>query len=131
MTMRVFSFNFIADTVSAAGAGPQGYFIASARHVVSGFFAEHFRGFWMTPIQRRIASITEDRRADYLFDTKAAAAALGVHPNKFSDWWFRTRGKLIELYQAQPGQTAAELAVILAEAHREQAKQAAPATRRA
>ena len=64
----------------------------------------------MDSIERLIASITDDRRAAYLFDTKTAAEAVGCHPNKFNDWWQRTRVKLIALYQSQPGQTAAELA---------------------
>jgi hypothetical protein len=67
-------------------------------------------------IARAIAAITEDRRCDYLFHTKSAAAAVGCHPNKFSDWWFRTRAKLIELHLDQPGQLAAELAALIAAA---------------
>ena len=44
-----------------------------------------------TPIERHVASITEDRRAPYLFDTRRAAQALGCHPNRFADRWYRTR----------------------------------------
>jgi hypothetical protein len=67
-------------------------------------------------IQRVLASLTEERRASYLFDTKTASAAVGCVPNKFADWWQRTRGKLIDLYLEQPGELAAEFAVIIAEA---------------
>lgn len=82
----------------------------------------------MHPIERQIRSITEDRRAGYLFATKTAAAAVGCHPNKFGDWWARTQSKLIALYQACPGELAAELAamIALAEAQR-QADQQRPA----
>jgi hypothetical protein len=65
-------------------------------------------------IEAQLASIREDRRADYLFDTKAASAAVGCHPNKFHDWWYRTRDKLIALAESQPGETAAELAALIA-----------------
>jgi hypothetical protein len=76
----------------------------------------------MPSIERAIALITEDRRATYLFNTKAAAEAVGCHPNKFNDWWQRTQQKLIELYIAQPGELAAEMAglIALAEAERQQ-----------
>ena len=70
----------------------------------------------MEPIERQIASITEDRRASYLFNTKTAADAVGCHPNKFNDWWQRTRGKLVDLCLLQPGQTAAEMLGIIAQA---------------
>lgn len=78
----------------------------------------------MQPIERAIASITEDRRASYLFNTKTAADAVGVVPNKFNDWWQRTRAKLIELHIAQPGETAAELAVLIAQAEAERQRRA-------
>ena len=65
-------------------------------------------------VERAIAAIREDRRADYLFSTKIAADAVGCHPNKFHDWWYRTREKLIELARVQPGETAAELAALIA-----------------
>lgn len=65
-------------------------------------------------IEQAVRSITDDRRADWLFDTKTAADAVGCHPRKFGDWWLRTRRKLIELYQVQPGQVAAELAALIA-----------------
>jgi hypothetical protein len=69
----------------------------------------------MTTIERSLASIREDRRADYLWQTKSAADAVGCVPNKFGDWWFRNRAKLIALFASQPGETAAELAAICAE----------------
>jgi hypothetical protein len=65
-------------------------------------------------IERAVASITEDQRADYLWDTKAAARASRCHPNKFHAWWYRTRERLIDLAAAQPGETSAELAAIIA-----------------
>jgi len=82
-------------------------------------------------------SVTEDtrgvapQRADYLFDTKTAAVAVGCHPNKFGDWWRRTEGKLIDLYIACPGELAAELAAMIARAEakrqsRATSNQAAP-----
>jgi hypothetical protein len=64
--------------------------------------------------QKKCRSITEDQRADWLFETKGAAEAVGCHPRKFGDWWERTKRKLIELSIAQPGQTAAELAALIA-----------------
>lgn len=67
-------------------------------------------------IQRALAAITEDRRTPYLFNTKAASDAVGCVPNKFGDWWARTRGKLIDLYIAQPGELAVEFAALIAEA---------------
>jgi hypothetical protein len=67
-------------------------------------------------IERTIASITEDRRAGYLFDTKVVAHALRCHPNKFHARWYRTRDWLIELFIAQPGETAAEFAALAAQA---------------
>lgn len=70
----------------------------------------------MNSIERRLASITEDRRADYLFETKRAAAAVGCHQNKFHDWWHRTKWKLENLFIDQPGETAAELASLIAAA---------------
>ena len=73
----------------------------------------------MSPIQRKVAAITEDRRASYLFNTKTASDAVGCHPNKFNDWWSRSKSKLIELYIAQPGETAAELAALIALAEAE------------
>lgn len=73
----------------------------------------------MSSIEQAVRSITEDRRADYLFDTKTASAAVQCHPNKFNDWWQRTNRKLIELYIAQPGQLAAELAALIALAEAE------------
>lgn len=65
-------------------------------------------------IEQAVRSVTEDRRASYLFDTKTAAEAVGCHPRKFNDWWQRSRSKLIDLYIAQPGELAAELAALIA-----------------
>jgi len=89
----------------------------------------------MNSIAQKLSAITEDRRhvdaarridaarrADWLFDTKAAADAVGCHPRKFGDWWHRTQAKLIELYIAQPGQLAAEVAAIFARAEAERQK---------
>jgi len=82
----------------------------------------------MPTIERTLAQITEDRRATYLFHTKTAADAVGCHPNKFNDWWQRSRSKLIELYKAQPGEFAAELAAMIAqgEAERQRERTNAP-----
>lgn len=79
-----------------------------------------------TTIERRVRSIMEDRRTDYIWPTKAAAQAVGCVPNKFSDWFSRTRAKLTELYVAMPGETAAELATIIArgEAERKRRQEA-------
>ena len=68
----------------------------------------------MPTIERVIAQITEDRRAPYLFHTKTAADAVGCHPNKFNDWYQRTKAKWIELYISQPGETCAEMAAMIA-----------------
>lgn len=68
----------------------------------------------MASIESLVRSITEDRRADYLFPTKTASEAVGCHPNKFGDWWARTHSKLIALYLACPGELAAELAALIA-----------------
>ena len=70
----------------------------------------------MTRIEAAIGAITEDRRTTYLFHTKTAAAAVGCVPNKFGDWWNRTRSKLVELYLVQPGELAAEMAILIAAA---------------
>jgi hypothetical protein len=67
-------------------------------------------------IRSVLAAIREDCRTDYLFDTKIAANAVGWHPNKFGFWWFKTKRMLIQLYLAQPGELAAELAALIAEA---------------
>lgn len=67
-------------------------------------------------IDARLAEITEDRRADYLFDTKQAAEAVGCHPNKFGDWYYRTKRKLEALAVAQPGPAAAEFLGIIVNA---------------
>jgi hypothetical protein len=67
-----------------------------------------------SPIEQKLRSITEDQRAQWLWDTKRAADAVQCHPRKFGDWWSRTRGKLIELGADQPGETAAELAALIA-----------------
>ena len=76
----------------------------------------------MTSTERLIASVREDRRADYLWDTKRAARAVGeVSNTKFSDWWYRTRRKLTALCREMPAETAAEMLAVCAEAasHRE------------
>lgn len=80
----------------------------------------------MPSIEQAVRSITEDRRADWLFDTKRAAAAVECHPRKFGDWWLRTQRKLIELYIAQPGQLAAELAALIALAEAERQRRTEP-----
>jgi hypothetical protein len=79
----------------------------------------------MTRIEAHVDAIRDDRRADYLFNTKVAAEAVGCHPNKFADWWFRSRAKLIDLFVAQPGETAAELAALIAMAAAERERRAA------
>jgi hypothetical protein len=78
----------------------------------------------MSAIHSAIAALTEDRRAGYLFDTKPAAEAVGCDARKFGDWWYRTRRKLKDLYRVQPGQLAAELAVLIAEAEAERQAEA-------
>ena len=45
-------------------------------------------------------------------------------PDKFNDWWQRTRGKWIELIIAQPGESAAELAAMFAQAEAERQRRA-------
>jgi hypothetical protein len=64
--------------------------------------------------ERHIRSITEDRKASYLFDTKRASEAVGCVPNKFNDWWSMTQHKLIALALVNPGELAAEMASIFA-----------------
>lgn len=76
----------------------------------------------MNSIEQLASSITDDRRATYLFDTKAASDAVGCHPNKFNDWWQRTNSKLLELYISQPGQLAAEIAALFARAEAERSR---------
>ena len=68
----------------------------------------------MTQIEQVVRSVTDDRRASYLFDTRAASEAVGCHPNKFNDWWIRTQRKLIALHLSQPGHLAAELMALIA-----------------
>lgn len=77
-------------------------------------------------IEHFIGSITEDRRSDYLFHTKTAAGAVGCHPNKFGDWWRRSREKLVALVVAQPAETAAELAALLAQGAAERERRRLP-----
>lgn len=81
----------------------------------------------MHTIEQRLRSITEDQRSDWLFDTKTASDAVGCHPRKFGDWWHRTTRKLIDLYQVQPGQLAAEFATIIARAESERQQRQHPA----
>jgi len=68
----------------------------------------------MSRIGQAVDAIREDRRSNYLFPTKTASEAVGCHPNKFHDWWYRNRDKLIELGAVHPGELAAELAAIVA-----------------
>jgi hypothetical protein len=75
-------------------------------------------------IERAIASIREDRRADYLWDTRTVAQALNVHPNRFHDWWYRTRERLELLCMVDPGNTAAELLAIVAAAEARRQREA-------
>lgn len=70
----------------------------------------------MFRVQQAVAALRESKRAAYLFDTKIAAETVGLGDNKFSEWWGRTREKLKALALTQPGQLAAEVAVIFAEA---------------
>jgi len=70
----------------------------------------------MSTMQASLSSLTKDRRADHLFDTKTAAAAVECHPRKFGDWWARTKRKLRALARVLPGPLAAEVACIFAEA---------------
>lgn len=79
----------------------------------------------MSSIDRFVGSITEDRRASYLFSTKTASEAVGCHPRKFNDWWARTRAKLIELQIAQPGELLGEIAGMAASAEAERRRRAA------
>lgn len=73
----------------------------------------------MSTMQACLSSLTKDRRAEHLFDTKTAAAAVECHPRKFGDWWERTKRKLRALAKVLPGPLAAEIAVIFAEAEME------------
>jgi hypothetical protein len=70
----------------------------------------------LTDVERSLAAVTEDRRASYLFDTKAASEAVRCVPNKFGDWWSRTEWKLTELAKRDPAAVAAHFAMILARA---------------
>lgn len=70
----------------------------------------------MSRVRAVLDAVTEDRRASYLFDTKAASEAVGCVPNKFGDWWSRTERKLIALAAADPAGTAAHFAMILSRA---------------
>lgn len=85
----------------------------------------------MSPIERRIASITEDRRADYTWNTKQAARILGITPTRFGDWWYRTRRKLSDLARSCPAETAAELAILIAQAGAERDQPPPPPASRA
>ncbi len=76
-------------------------------------------------ITARLAEVKEDLRRDYLWDPGTAAAACHLHPNKFGTWWYATRGKLIELFVSMPGETAAELAMVLAIAEQERQSRSA------
>ena len=67
-------------------------------------------------IEARLVAVRDDHRASYLFDTKAAADALRLSPNKFGTWWQRTDAKLFELAVYQPAAFAAEFFSIAARA---------------
>jgi hypothetical protein len=55
-----------------------------------------------------------DLPASAQLNPRAAAKTLQMPVAKFSDWWQRTRAKLISLALDQPAATAAELLAILA-----------------
>ena len=75
-------------------------------------------------VEQVVRSITEDRRANWLFDTKTVSAAVQCHPRKFGDWWTRTKSKLIEMSIAEPAAFAVEFAKLIAEAETERARRA-------
>lgn len=78
----------------------------------------------MDRVGSTLDAVTEDRRSDYLFHTPTAADAVGCCPNKFGDWWYRTRRKLRELAIRQPGELAAEMAALFAHAEAERQRRA-------
>ena len=82
--------------------------------------------------EARVRSVREDHRTrtDYLFQTKTAARAVGITNNKFADRWRRTRHFLTELYIDQPGETAAELMAIVANAEAERLRRSHITSRR-
>jgi hypothetical protein len=80
-----------------------------------------------SPADRAIATAMEGKRASYTWPTKEAARVLNMHVNKVNQWWGANRDKLIELYVAMPGETAAEFLMIIAAGERERARRGAPA----
>jgi hypothetical protein len=63
-----------------------------------------------------LEELTRDRRTSHFLDVKIGAKSLGIHPNKFSEWVYRTGEKIKLLYRDQPGLMAAQMALWAAEA---------------
>ncbi len=75
----------------------------------------------MSRIEHFTRSIREDQRitGPHLWPVKTAASALDFHANTFTSWWLTTKHRLKRLYHQMPGETAAELAALIAEAEAE------------
>lgn len=67
-------------------------------------------------------ALVKDCRTDHLLDVKQAAKSMGIHPNKTSEWIYRTGEKIAEIFFDQPGAMAAQMTlwVLQAEAKRQE-----------
>ena len=73
--------------------------------------------------------LTRGRRTNHFLDVKVAAKSLDIHPNKVSDWIYRTGEKIKLLYRDQPGLMAAQMALWAAEAEADRQTAAEPKSR--
>jgi hypothetical protein len=73
----------------------------------------------MPSAQSAVAALTRECRTDHFLDVKTAAKSLGIHPNKVSDWIYRTGEKIKQIYRDQPGLMAAQMALWAAQAEAE------------
>lgn len=71
----------------------------------------------MPRVDSYIDAATDGQRANHPFDTKRAAEALEVHPNRVGDWADRTEKKLTALARQQPAAVAAFCLRVMARAH--------------
>jgi len=75
----------------------------------------------MSSAQSLSEALTRECRTDHLLDVKLAAKSMGIHPNKTSEWVYRTGDKIAEIFFDQPGPMAAQMTlwILQAEARRQ------------
>lgn len=84
----------------------------------------------MSRLQNAVASLTMDCRTEHFLDVKQAAKSLGIHPNKVSDWIYRTGEKIGQIYADQPGMMAAQMTLWLTQAEASRQARAEAASKR-